>query len=72
MNIIELSGDLLVIRMTDGVAVINLNELIMGNDNTVVGHFFHVDFPSVPQGIIRLSNTAQQILSFLLTGKVKI
>lgn len=55
--------------MSDGVAIVDIQELIHGDDDTIIGHSFHEDFPVTPQAITRYSTTAQMILSFLITGK---
>lgn len=69
MNVEYKKNNMLVLRMTDGsIAVIDTNELIMGEDNTIIGHFFHIDTPAVAQPIKRYSNQTQIILKFLLTA----
>ena len=71
MNIEYKKNKMLVLRMEDGsVAVVDTTELIMGKDDTIIGHFFHIDAPAVVQPVKRYSNQTQIILQFLLTGIV--
>lgn len=69
MKILERNENTLVLKMSDGVAIIDIQALILGDDETIIGHSFHEDSPLVPQYIKRYSATTQMILSFLITGK---
>ena len=69
MKVLERNENTLIIKLSDGVAIIDIRELIHGYANTIIGHSFHEDFPVTPQPITRYSTTAQMILSFLITGK---
>ncbi len=69
MKVLERSLNMLTIQLPDGVAVIDISLLIMGDDDTIIGTSFHEDFPAVPQAIKRYSTITQNILSFLITGR---
>lgn len=69
MKVLERNENTLIIKLPDGVAVIDISLLIMGGDDTIIGTSFHEDFPAVPQAIKRYSTTTQMILSFLITGR---
>jgi hypothetical protein len=69
MKVLERNENTLIIKLSDGVAIIDIRELIHGDDDTIIGTSFHEDFPAVPQAIKRYSTTTQMILSFLITGR---
>lgn len=70
MKIINREGNIVVFKMPDGVAIVDITELVMGSDTTIIGTFFHEDYPTIPHKIIRLSTQTQQILGYLITGEI--
>lgn len=68
MSILERTKNSLVLSMSDGIAVIDTTMLIMGDDEAIIGHFFHDDTPVVAQPIKRYSAITQMILQYLING----
>lgn len=66
MEIVERRNNMYVIATKDGIVVADVNELIMGNDETIIGHFFNNDSVTVAQPIKRFSSLAQTILQYLI------
>lgn len=66
MEIVERRNNMYVLATKDGIVVADVNELIMGNDETIIGHFFNNDSVTVAQPIKRFSSLAQTILQYLI------